>query len=77
MRMRRKLIECASSPFSSPEPVVSWSRGPLEIKPTGSGDEMASSQGISFILSTSRRKSDAGFRERSRKPCFNGQFKDI
>ena len=39
MRMRWELIECASSPFSSPEPVISWSRGPLEIKPTGSGDE--------------------------------------
>ena len=25
--------------FSSPEPVVSWSRGRLQIKPSGSGDE--------------------------------------
>ena len=25
--------------FSSPEPVVSWSRGLLQIKPSGSGDE--------------------------------------
>ena len=32
------------TPFSSPEPVVSWSRGretrgQLQIKPSGSGDE--------------------------------------
>ena len=25
--------------FSSPEPVVSWSRGRLQIKPSDSGDE--------------------------------------
>ena len=34
----------AARPFSSPEPVVSWSRGRetrgrLQIKPSGSGDE--------------------------------------
>ena len=28
-----------ANPFSSPEPVVSWSRGRLQIKPSGSGDE--------------------------------------
>ena len=27
------------SPFLSPEPIVSWSRGRLQIKPSGSGDE--------------------------------------
>ena len=31
-----------SPPFSSPEPVVSWSRGRLQIKPSGSGDENGS-----------------------------------
>ena len=29
----------AHSSFSSPEPVVSWSRGRLQIKPSGSGDK--------------------------------------
>ena len=36
-----------SIPFSSPEPVVSWSRGRLQIKPSGSGDENVSIQSYS------------------------------
>ena len=32
-------IPFSAKPFSSPEPVVSWSRGRLQIKPSGSGDE--------------------------------------
>ena len=48
-----------------------------ELSRLAPGTRMASSQGISFILSTSRRKRDAGFPERSRKPGFNGQFTDI
>ena len=31
-----------SPPFSSPEPVVSWSLGRLQIKPSGSGDKNGS-----------------------------------
>ena len=41
--LRSLLITCliTQSPFSSPEPVVSWSRGRLQIKPRGSGDKNA------------------------------------
>ena len=35
----RVFLLVKSKSFSSPEPVVSWSRGLLQIKPSGSGDE--------------------------------------
>ena len=41
-------IVSTSRPFSSPEPVVSLSRGWVQIKPTGSGDENASRRGRGF-----------------------------
>ena len=41
MRRRYSALSSGQIPFSSPEPVVSWSRGRgrLQIKPSGSGDE--------------------------------------
>ena len=36
---RLTVVVVRSRPFSSPESVVSWSRGRLQIKPSGSGDE--------------------------------------
>jgi len=41
----------AHSSFSSPEPVVSCSRGRLQIKPSGSGDENGQSFLFFFIIS--------------------------
>ena len=37
--MRKRFAAVLAYPFSSPEPVLSWSRRRLQIKPTGSGDE--------------------------------------
>ena len=53
-------LTAGADAFSSPEPIVSWTRGQLQIKPSGSGDENSGESSSAHVWRFLRSVEDMG-----------------